>query len=78
MDFVRPEVIGDFPEGEACRFFTEQAIPGAGIEVDLSKDDWGKIWEVWATLKTRIRSSMLAIFSAQCCSCYPCSCYQPM
>ena len=44
--FSRPEVIGDFPEEEARQFFTEQAIPLSKYEVELSEDDWAKVWQV--------------------------------
>ena len=58
--FFCPEVIGDFPEGEARQFFTDQALPRAGHEVELSEDDWTKVWEVWGNVRMW-HSHMLAV-----------------
>ena len=56
--FFRPEVIGDFPEEEAWQFFTDQALPRAGVEIELSEDDWAKVWEVRGNLGLKMHLDM--------------------
>ncbi len=50
--FIRPEVIGNFPEDEARQVFTDVALPRQGKEVELSDDDWTKVWEVWGHVRS--------------------------
>ena len=49
--FYSPEVIGDFPEEEARQFLTDEALPRAGLVMELSGDDWTKVWEVWGDVR---------------------------
>ncbi len=56
--FFLPEVIGDFPEEEARRFFTDQALPRAEKEIEVSKDDWAKVWEVQGNVRLKMHSNM--------------------
>lgn len=57
--FIRPEVIGDFPEDEARHFFTDLAMPRQKKKVELSDDGWTKVWEVWGHIRS-INLHMLA------------------
>ena len=56
--FFCPEVIGDFPEEEAHQFFTDQALPRAEVEIELSKDDWAKVWEVRGNVRLKMHLDM--------------------
>ncbi len=46
VDYVRSEVIGNFPEEEARQFFRDVALPRAGQECEMSEGVWAKVWEV--------------------------------
>ena len=56
--FFYPDVIGDFPEEEARQFFTDQALPRAEVEIELSKDDWAKVWEVRGNVRLKMLLDM--------------------
>ena len=64
-----PEVIGNFPEAEARQFFIDEALPCFEPEMELSKDDWTKVWEVWADARIRIHLNILVVLLHTSCFC---------